>query len=442
MLTKTSEAQFRTEIAQYKEELDLSIINDEAEHKGRRTDKFNETEYSKIKELIPSFDRKYDNIIIVEDDKLVYKGNDKEFYRKAYQMDILSNKELVNDEILEELQPFITEWTVEAGDSITLPLYNYAHNKYNFTVDYGDGTEEKVVTSYDDADKIHSYEKAGTYLITIKGQCPAFSFNDESISKEKITGIKQWGNVIKNIGGLPIALKINFSGCTNLKGNLPDPTENSFKNVLSVEYMFNGCINLEGPIPENLFYNCKSNSFKGTFRDCKKIKEIPEKLFINMSNTINFEGTFAGCKGIKEIPEKLFVENINITNIGNGFEGCTELKSIPDNLFANCNKLKTCREAFLGCSNLETIGKNVFNSSENMDFYRAFENCSKLKCIPEDMFDNCPNVKTFIRTFDNCYGLTGEAPDIWNRTNVDGTGACFSGCKNLSNYNQIPSAWK
>ena len=76
LLSKTSDAQFKTEIAQYKEELKLSILTDEANTYSNREQKFNETEYNKIKRLIPSFSRKYDNVLVIEEDKLVYKGKD------------------------------------------------------------------------------------------------------------------------------------------------------------------------------------------------------------------------------------------------------------------------------------------------------------------------------------------------------------------------------
>ena len=158
MLSKTSAAQFRTEIAQYKEELDLSIINDEAETKGNRTNKFNETEYSKIKALIPSFNKKYENSLVIEEDKLVYKGNNKEIYKKAVDMGLISENDLLDDEILEELQPFITEWTVEANDTITLPIGGTC----DFTVNYGDGSDDYKVTSSTDEDRIHTYATAGT----------------------------------------------------------------------------------------------------------------------------------------------------------------------------------------------------------------------------------------------------------------------------------------
>ena len=78
----------------------------------------------------------------------------------------------------EYLKTFITEWTVEAGDTITLPIYEMqatdaergeaeTYFNYDFTVDYGDGTTAEI-TSFDDADRMHTYTKDG-YSKTFEG---------------------------------------------------------------------------------------------------------------------------------------------------------------------------------------------------------------------------------------------------------------------------------
>ena len=91
LIDKTSEAQFRTEIAQYQEDLDLSIIKEEGKNKRGRTNKFNATSYDDIKKIIPSFHKKYENSLIVEDDKLVYKGNNSSLYKLSLDMGLLSS---------------------------------------------------------------------------------------------------------------------------------------------------------------------------------------------------------------------------------------------------------------------------------------------------------------------------------------------------------------
>ena len=425
LITKASDAQFTTEIAQYKEELNLSILEDQSKTYANRTQKFNENEYNKIKKLIPSFNRKYENILVIEEDKLVYKGTDETLYRMAVNADLIPEDELLDDEILKELQPFITEWTVEDGDSITLPLTGYAHNKYNFTVDYGDGSAIKEVIGGSDEDMSHTYENAGTYRVTIKGQCPDFSFggisgntrNNTAVSRDKITKIVQWGNVFKNNGGLQICMNIDFSNCTNLKGPVPEPTKNTFLNILSLTNMFNGCAKLKSEdIPKKLFYNCpKVTNYSGAFKNCSSLDKIPENLFKNCNKATNFAGLFEGCSSLKEIPENIFSNCTEVTNFQAVFKSCSSIKIIPKDLFRNCEKVTTFHDAFFSCASLEIL--------------------------PIDLFDNCPNAGSFFYAFGRCSKILGNAPRLWEMfPNANGS-LCFAGC-NFSNQSEIPSGWR
>lgn len=45
-------------------------------------------------------------------------------------------------------------------------------------------------------------------------------------------------------------------------------------------------------------------------------------------------------------------------------------------------------------------------------------------------------------TFSGCYNLTGNAPELWTRDNVQNSYYCFSGCSKLDNYTEIPDTWK
>ena len=415
LIEKTSEAQFKTEIAAYKEELDLSIIEDEGNKKANRTQKFNATSYNDIKKLIPSFNQKYENILVVEEDKLVYKGNDKTLYKMAVSANLIPEDELLDDEILEELQPFITQWTVEAGDSITLPLNNYAHNKYDFTVDYGDGTEIKEVTSANDEDSIHTYENAGTYSITIKGNCPSFNFSNKSVSKDKITKIVQWGNTFKQDSGLNFGFSICFQNCTNLVDLIPAPSKNTFKSTTGFTNMFYGCSNIT-EVPEKLFYNAPClTDLRGAFQGCTNLKSIPEKLFSHCEKVTGFQSTFSGCSSLTEIPENTFSNCYKASDFQRVFEGCNNIKKIPRNLFKNCKKASTFQSAFFACSSLEEV--------------------------PEDTFDNCIEAISFFYTFGRCGKVVGNAPLLWEKFPDANGKLCFSGC-NFENQSEIPSAWK
>ena len=343
MITKTGETSFRTEIAQYQEELDLSVINDQAKTKGNRTIKFNETEYNKIKELIPSFSSKYENVLAIEEDKFVYKGTDETLYRMALDIGLIPEDELLDDEILEELQPFITEWTVEAGDTITLPIGATC----DFTVNYGDGTEDLMVTSNTDEDRIHTYTSAGTYTVTIKGKCKQFDFYScDNTSKNKISRIIQWGNTDRT--------RICFCYCDNLTGSIPISSKNSFNKIENFKWLFWDCKKLEGNIPKNLFFNCPNvTSFDGTFYGCLSLNgSIPEDLFKKCPNVTTFANTFYDCKNLTgNIPENLFINNINISNFKTTFCGCSKLNGNAPALWERTN-VTNSQWCFYDCTNL------------------------------------------------------------------------------------------
>lgn len=362
--------------------------------------------------------------LAVKNDKLVYIGietkqklgqeiteSDKAEYRKAFEMNLLPDNDLLDDSILEEYQPFITEWTVETGDSITLPIENYIHNRYNFTVDYGDGTGIKTVDSYTDEDKMHTYEKAGVYRVTIKGQCPAFNFNGEYSavidSREKITRIVQWGNIFKNDGGLAIEIDVSFSGCTNLKGPIPSPIKNTFAKIKWIKNLFSNCTSLTGEIPENLFYNCNLNDYSNIFYGCVDITKIPKDLFKNCTEATTFQSAFGGCKSITEIPDGLFSNCSNVISFSGTFARCASITEVPNDLFVNCNKATSFDATFVDCENLVKVGNNIFKSNLGMNFYRLFENCTSLENVPDELFLNCTGENnSYQRTFLNCKKLT------------------------------------
>ena len=322
--------------------------------------------------------------------------------------------ELLDDDILTELKPFITEWTVEAGDSIVLPLSTYAHNRYNFSVNYGDGTGNKEVTSATDEDATHTYTNEGTYIVTITGECPAFSFNAIPESKDKITKIIQWGDVFYQTDGIKLALNVNFRNCVNLSDPIPEPLKNTFAKINSLEYLFSGCTSIT-EIPPKLFYNSNVSSYSNCFSGCINLQYIPENLFIKCNKATNFDCTFQSCSTITEIPNSLFKNCPNATYFRNTFNG-SKIEKIPSDLFKNCPNVTHFTECFLEC--------------------RA------LKEVPENLFDNCNQIIDCYRMFARCYGVTGNAPRLWEKSTITRPHWCFTGCTNLSNYSEIPDLWK
>lgn len=135
--------------------------------------------------------------------------------------------------IVDESYYFITEWTVNGGDTITLPTWS--SGSYAFSVDWGDGTPVKSVTTWNSANASHTYLNSGVYDVKISGICNRFSFGRNNVSRLKITNIKQWGNVE--------FLQLDFKLCTNLVNVTPNDTPLFAVNAI-IENLVSNCVNL------------------------------------------------------------------------------------------------------------------------------------------------------------------------------------------------------
>ena len=125
---------------------------------------------------------------------------------------------------------FVFTVNMTGGGTFSLPLES--GYTYDFTVDYGDGSGEKTVTAYNDADASHSYA-SGTWDITIKGDCPCFDCESNIAAALKITNIKSWGSSIS-------WEYLNFFFCTSLSSYDATDTPN-FAVGADIGGLFNQC---------------------------------------------------------------------------------------------------------------------------------------------------------------------------------------------------------
>jgi surface protein len=123
---------------------------------------------------------------------------------------------------------FVTAWrTTGAGETIILPLTS--SGVFNFAVNWGDGSSDARVTTYNDPRVTHSYSTAGTYTVTITGSINGFGFNNLG-DKTKIVDVQQWGSVgLGNGGGY-------FYGCNQLTMTATDSPDLS--SVVTLANMF------------------------------------------------------------------------------------------------------------------------------------------------------------------------------------------------------------
>lgn len=237
----------------------------------------------------------------------------------------------------------------------------------------------------------------------------------------------------------------NFVGCFNTCKALVSIPENLFiNNQKATTFIgcFSFCTSLVS-IPEKLFkYNPEVTGFAECFQNCTSLSGIPENLFWNNPEVTNFTGCFTSCTSITSIPENLFQNNQQATNFESCFANCPLLTSIPEKLFWNNPKARYFSFCFMGCS-ITNIPENLFQYNLYvMGFDNCFIACKNLTEIPENLFQNNLYVNNFRGCFSACTNLTGEAPALWERTNVMFPYECFKGAVNLSNYDQIPDNWK
>lgn len=91
-------------------------------------------------------------------------------------------------------QEFISVWETDENREIALPLVD--NGTYDFTVDWGDGFSDHIVT-YRSSKYYHVYEKEGRYTITISGEIEGWSFGQSRVLNMayKLREVSQWGSL-------------------------------------------------------------------------------------------------------------------------------------------------------------------------------------------------------------------------------------------------------
>lgn len=151
----------------------------------------------------------------------------------------------------------------------------YSSNySYNFTVDYGDNSGLKTVTSYNDPNCTHNYTTAGIYQLSITGICESFYINGDLVLAPLITNVISWGD---------IKLKyVNFFNCVNLS-SIPSDSIAGLSLIKSFYNSF-GDSGLTS-IPIDLFDNATlAESFRDAFMRCLSLSSSVPDLWNDFPN--------------------------------------------------------------------------------------------------------------------------------------------------------------
>ncbi|MCP4456704.1 MAG: BspA family leucine-rich repeat surface protein, partial [Cytophagales bacterium] len=139
---------------------------------------------------------------------------------------------MVLDDPVDNTLAFITTWeTTSTNETVTIPLAG--STEYDFTIKWGDGEAERVVT----AEPSHEYAESGQYQIEIHGTFPRIHFRNSSMEL-KIKSIDQWGAIGWS------SMEDAFLECEELVITATDAPDLS--NVTTTQGMFWDADNLTG----------------------------------------------------------------------------------------------------------------------------------------------------------------------------------------------------
>lgn len=322
-------------------------------------------------------------------------------------------------------------------------------NYSGVTISWGDGSTTTAVSGTNG----HTYSLDGIYIVIVVGLVKDVSFSgfggsllaiNNPIPADPNAALKR--NYLSNM----------FKGCSNLqvipRGLLRQFYENNYV-IYNLASVFEGCSSLK-QVPEDFFDGATiiNPDQEGTspimskiFYGCSSLQTVPDGLFSNAQfGKIQVAEEVFANSGLEKIPDRLFSKFAACKRFNSAFENCTHLKTIGNDIFEGCQRAVQFRSIFRGCFNLTDIGARLFSVLINAStFSYAFSECYSLETLPGDLFDmywsGNPN-------FDHCFmgdsGITSMVPELWLYYPNSYKSACFSGCINAANYNDIPNAWK
>jgi surface protein len=198
---------------------------------------------------------------------------------------------------------------VSNSNQFQLPLIS--SGTLDFTVIWGDGTQD-IITSYNQAETLHTYPSSGTYTIGIRANTEplkGFKF-DSGGDKLKMSNIVNWGG-----SNFRLDQQEAFYGCANMTCTATDAP----LITATVFYrMFRGCSNFNGDLSNwdvsdvnsfnQMFFSCNAFTGKGLENwDISSVDQI-EYMFFNCPN---FNGQIGGW------------DTSGVTNMRYVFQQCT-----------------------------------------------------------------------------------------------------------------------
>lgn len=208
----------------------------------------------------------------------------------------------------------LTVETTGTPETFTIPCNNTG--VYNATIDWGDGTADSTITTYNDADLAHSYASPGTYTIRISGSFPYIYFNNTG-DRAKVRTVEQMGRVgwASWVG--------SFYGCSGITaftvGNCDLPTSVSWTNSLRSMTALTA-LNLSG------LAGVQPTSLSSTFFGNVALQTL-DMTMIDFSANANMVNAFRGMTALTSLLLPDNAVDSTCTSLDRMFYLCTALET-------------------------------------------------------------------------------------------------------------------
>ena len=384
--------------------------------------------------------------------------------------------------------PFISTWktdNVSSGSStasqVKLPLVS--NGSYNMVIDWGDGSSS-YITSYTQADALHTYTSPGTYTITITGNCKGWRFGNTG-DRLKILSISSWGSLkftnysgagyffgcanlnltevfdvldLTGIGGFDSF----FEGCSSLT-TINKINDWDTSSITSTYSMFKGATNFNQNIGN--WNMSKVNNFNFMFQDAKMFNNgnVPDINNWDISSVSSFVGTFRSATNFNQpIGNWNTSKATTLTSMFNGASsfnqnlGSWDVSNVSyfDIMFDGATNFNNGESSDINNWVIKatgTIRMNMMFRSTNFNQPIGNWNTSAVTTM-HSMFGttkfnqnigawNTENVTDMSYMFQNCSMFNnGGSPDInnWNTAKVTDMSIMFT---SATNFNQPIGNW-
>lgn len=346
--------------------------------------------------------------------------------------------------------PFISEWKIVTnGETIYLPIgsfYNNRNYNFDFIVDWGDGTTERINSTNPNFSHTYATSSIGrpndTYIVTIKGIIELFSFhlfglNDPTdTSRNKIIKVNEFGalNWINLFGAFRLTNEfLEFYGgdlsktenvahffSQSSKLHTVDVSHWNIPYVKSLKALFYSTPQLSNLIL-GPFHLQNAESLESTFYNASKITNL-DLNYWNVSKVKNMYATFAGTAQLSNLKIDQW-DTANVENMDFMFWTTPLLTELDLNNW-DVSKVTTMVRTFqyTGASQLHI---DRWNTGSVTNFEKTFTAASKLTNLNITNW-NVGNAKNLFNMFTSLSLITKIDLSNWDTKNVENISSMFS----------------